>query len=80
MIKLFMKNKYLHNTKNVSDDKFEKKITQFSSKKSRCVVDINILLNRVKIEEKNETKRKIVFYSSVTLGLSFIAILISIIN
>ena len=37
---------------------------------TKSVVDINILLNRVKIAEKNETKRKIIFFSLVTFVLS----------
>jgi len=33
------------------------------------IVDINKLLNRVKIDQKNETKRKIIFYSLTILAL-----------
>ena len=33
------------------------------------VVDINKLLNRVKIDKKNETKKKIIFYCSSILVL-----------
>ena len=33
------------------------------------IVDINKLLNRVKIDQKNETKRKIIFYSLIILAL-----------
>ncbi len=40
-------------------------------------VDINKLLNRVKIDQKNETKRKIIFYSLVILGLSLLGTLIT---
>ena len=42
----------------------------------KIVVDINKLLNRVKIEEKNEIKRKIIFFSFVILGLSLLGTLI----
>tara|TARA_B100000795_G_C22389687_1_gene282886 strand:+ start:255 stop:482 length:228 start_codon:yes stop_codon:yes gene_type:complete len=46
----------------------------------KIVVDINKLLNRVKVEEKNETKRKIIFYSLVILGLSVFGTLIAILK
>ena len=54
------------NTKRLS----EKKLID-----ERQVVDINKLLNRVKIDQKNETKRKIIFYSSIVLGLSLLGTL-----
>tara|TARA_B100000780_G_C20664762_1_gene264616 strand:- start:67 stop:294 length:228 start_codon:yes stop_codon:yes gene_type:complete len=41
------------------------------------VVDINILLNRVKLDKKNEIKKKIIFYSFTILGLSLLGILIT---
>ena len=41
------------------------------------IVDINKLLNRVKIDQNNETKRKIIFYSSTVLGLSLLGTLIT---
>ena len=41
------------------------------------VVDINKLLNRVKIDKKNEIKRKIIFVSFSILGFSLIGILIA---
>ena len=44
------------------------------------IVDINKLLNRVKIDQKNETKRKIIFYSLTTLALGFFTTFIMIIK
>ena len=41
------------------------------------VVDINKLLNRVKIDKKNETKRKTIFVSFSILGFSLIGTLIA---
>jgi len=70
---------YFHNKKSFHENKVRKNITQFSSSKKN-VVDINILLNRVKIEEKNETKRKIIFFSFVTFALCTFGIFISIIK
>ena len=79
MIKLFMGKNYFHNNKlsNVKSDK--KELLQSTNLDSKGVVDINILLNRVKIEKKNQMKRKVIFFSIVTLVLilfgTFIAIL-----
>ena len=47
---------------------------------TRRVVDINRLLNRVKLDKKNETKRKIIFYSITTLVLGLFSTLIIIIK
>jgi hypothetical protein len=63
-----MQKNYFYNNKPLDENKDKKKIIQIQNTKS--VVDINILLNRVKIEEKNETKRKIIFFSFVTLALT----------
>ena len=46
----------------------------------KIVVDINKLLNRVKKEEKNETKKKIIFFSLALFVLSLWAIFIAIIR
>tara|TARA_B110000027_G_C15832639_1_gene174872 strand:- start:92 stop:319 length:228 start_codon:yes stop_codon:yes gene_type:complete len=75
-----MQKSYFHNLKIKRENKYKNEKPQISKIKEKCVVDINILLNRVKIEEKNEIKRKIIFFSSVILGLSFIATFISVIN
>jgi len=37
----------------------KKKNSQYQNTSKKNKVDINVLLNRVKIEEKNETKKKI---------------------
>ena len=60
MIKLDMQKNFFHNNK--SSNKNEKKITSNSKVETKHVVDINILLNRVKKEEKNETKRRVIFF------------------
>ena len=44
------------------------------------IVDINKLLNRVKIDQKNETKRKIIFYSSAILALTLFSTFIVVIK
>ena len=71
---------YFHNSKHVSENKSQKKTipTQYIDQKR--IVDINKLLNAVRIEKKNETKKKIIFYSSVILTLGLFATLITIIK
>ena len=68
---------YFHNTKHISENKSQKKtiLTQYIDQKR--IVDINKLLNTVRIEKKKETKRKIIFYSSTILGLSLLGTLIT---
>ena len=72
-----MQKNIFHNNKNISENRDKKKLIQISNTKIKNVVDINILLNRVKIEEKNETKRKIIFYSFIILGLSLLGTLMA---
>jgi hypothetical protein len=71
---------YFHNSKHISENKSQKKTipTQYIDQKR--IVDINKLLNAVRIEKKNETKKKIIFYSSVILTLGLFSTLITIIK
>jgi hypothetical protein len=46
------------------------KLSQTARADIKNIVDINILLNRVKIEKKNEIKRKIIFFSLITLAVT----------
>ena len=75
-----MQKKYFHDVKYDSENKVQKKTIplQFTDKKS--IVDINKLLNRVRIDKKNETKRKFIFYSSSALVLGLFSTFIMIIN
>ena len=75
-----MQKKYFHDVKYDSENKVQKKTIplQFTDKKR--IVDINKLLNRVKIDNKNETKRKIIFYSSSVLVLGLFLALVMIVN
>jgi len=72
-----MQKTYFHNYKKIHENK--KKLNQTSKLHTEETVDINILLNRVKADEKNEMKRKIFFFSFTILALclfgSFIAII-----
>ena len=71
MIRIFDNNKSKSESKDLKKNIPVKYIDQ------KRIVDINKLLNRVKIDQKNETKRKIIFYSLVILGLSLLGILIT---
>ena len=64
------------NNKSKSESKGQKKNIPVQYIDQKRIVDINKLLNRVKIDQKNETKRKIIFYSSTMLGLSLLGTLI----
>ena len=48
----------------------KKNLTQTSKVNLKTVVDINIILNRVKVEKKNETKRKVIFFSFIASALT----------
>ena len=71
MIRIFDKNK------SKSESKSQKKNIPFQYIDQKRIVDINKLLNRVKIDQKNERKRKIIFYSFIILGLSLLGTLIT---
>ena len=72
-----MRKVYFHNEKSIDQNINTKKLSEAQYISERQVVDINKLLNRVKIDQQNETKRKIIFYSFVILGLSLLGTLIA---
>ena len=67
---------YFHNEKSIDQNINTKRLSEAQHVNERQVVDINKLLNRVKIDQKNETKRKIIFYSLSTLALGLFSTLI----
>ena len=67
---------YFHNKKLIDQNINTKKLSKVQNISVRQVVDINKLLNRVKIDQKNETKRKFFFYSSIVLLISLLSTLI----
>ena len=71
-----MQKMYFHNNKSIDQNINTKKLSKVQNISEKQVVDINKLLNRIKIDHKNETKRKIVFYSLSILGLSLLGTLI----
>ena len=72
-----MRKVFYHNGKSIDQNINTKKLSKAQNISERQVVDINKLLNRVKIDQKNEKKRKIIFYSSTVLGLSLLGTLIT---
>tara|TARA_B110001450_G_scaffold81790_1_gene77596 strand:- start:1294 stop:1521 length:228 start_codon:yes stop_codon:yes gene_type:complete len=75
-----MQKTYFHNNKPQSENKYKNKTPLINRVKIKKVVDVNILLNRVKIEKKNEMKRKIIFVSSVLLAVGLLGTFIIIIK
>ena len=75
-----MRKVFYHNEKSIDQNINTKKISKAQNISEKQVVDINKLLNRVKIDQKNETKRKIIFYSLTTFVLGLFSTLIMIIK
>ena len=75
-----MKKTYFHNGKSINQNVNTKRLSEVQSIGEKQVVDINKLLNRVKIDQKNETKQKIIFYSSVISGLFLLGTLITLLK
>ena len=68
---------YFHNSKSIYQNINIKRLSEAQSVGKKEIVDINKLLNRVKINKKNEIKQKIIFYSFSILGLSLFGTLIT---
>ena len=75
-----MRKVYFHNDKSIDQNINTRRLSEAQHVSEKQVVDINKLLNRVKIDQKNETKRKIIFYSSTVLGLSLLGTLITVLK
>ena len=71
---------YFHNEKSIDQNINTKRLSEAQFISERQVVDINKLLNRVKIDKKNEIKRKIIFYSFSILGLSLSGTIIALLK
>ena len=75
-----MRKVYFHNGKSIDQNINTKRLSEAQCANEKQVVDINKLLNRVKIDQKNETKKKIIFYSLTTLTLGLFSTFIMIIK
>ena len=68
------------NNKSISKNKFKKKTIPFQYIDQKRIVDINKLLNRVRMDKKNENKKKIIFYSLTILALGLFSTFITVIK
>ena len=75
-----MQKVYFHNGKSIDQNINTKRLSEVQQVSEKQVVDINKLLNRVKIDQKNETKRKFIFYSLTVLSLSLLGTLITVLK
>jgi len=75
-----MRKVYFHNGKSIDQNINTKRLSEVQQVSEKQVVDINKLLNRVKINQKNETKRKFIFYSLTILSLSLLGALITVLK
>ncbi|MDB9812146.1 hypothetical protein OAB74_00175 [Candidatus Pelagibacter sp.] len=75
-----MHKSYFYKNKSSNKNKVEKQFTQDFNENKKGLVDINILLNRVKIKERNEKKEKIVFFSFFLLILGLLGAFITIVK
>jgi len=75
-----MRKVFYHNEKSIDQNINTKKLSKAQNISEKQVVDINKLLNRVKIDQKNETKRKFIFYSLTILSLSLLGTLITVLK
>ena len=71
-----MQKTYFHNRKHINEKKVKIKVIPLQYNGKKRIVDINILLNRVRVDKIKETKRKIIFYSSSILSLGLFSIFI----
>ena len=71
-----MQKTYFHDRKDTSEKKVQKKTIPLQYIDQQKIVDINKLLNRVRVDKKNETKKKTIFYSSTILALGIVYSLI----
>ena len=71
---------FFYNEKSIDQNINTKKLSKAQQIGEKQVVDINKLLNRVRIEKKNETKRNIIFYSLVIFGLSLMGLFLAIVK
>ena len=75
-----MRKVYFNNDKSIDQNINTKRLSELQHVREKQVVDINKLLNRVKIDKKNETKRKFIFYSLTILSLSLFGTLITVLK
>ena len=71
-----MQKVYFHNKKSIDQNINTKRLSEVNHIGEKQVVDINKLLNRVKINQRKEAIKKITFYSLTIFSLSLALTLI----
>ena len=64
-----MQKTYFHDNKHISEKNDQKKAISVEQINQKRKVDINKLLNRVRLEKKSETKKNILVYCLVVLAI-----------
>ena len=64
-----MQKTYFHDNKHISEKNDQKKAISVEQINLKRKVDINKLLNRVRLEKKSETKKNILVYCLVVLAI-----------
>ena len=67
---------YFHNEKSIDENINTKRLHEGQHIGERQVVDINKLLNRIRIDQKNKKKQKIIYFSFILFLLSIFTIFI----
>ena len=66
--------------KNIANDVKKKLISKYLAKDTKNIpsksTDINVLLNRVKVNQKNESRKKIYFSAAASTGLLLFGLII----
>ena len=63
-------------TSNIKDQLLSRYLEEDAPKKQTKSTDINVLLNRVKNNQKNESRKKIYFSAAASTGLLLLGLLI----
>ncbi|MDA7713812.1 hypothetical protein N8824_00730 [Candidatus Pelagibacter sp.] len=71
-----MQKNYFHNGKFLIENINQKKTNPIQLINQKENVDINKLLNKVRINNKNESKKKTIFYSSTLLALAALSFVV----
>ena len=80
MIKLEMSKGVFHNSRSIYSVSSSEAKSPVTPKDKKINVDTNKLLNRVKINQKNEIKSKLIYFGSGIFLLSFLGFFLVIFN
>jgi|TARA_B110000902_G_scaffold75494_1_gene89513 hypothetical protein len=72
-----MQSKIFHNTKYLEENLIVKNTTQVTYLHPKINVDVNKLLNKVKINEQSEKKKKVLFFCLGIILLSLMGIFVT---